>query len=291
MKKLVWLLGLGALLVGLSFILQQPQTVNAETMVAIPVEDSSFVTAGKGVTPTKATQLQPTGPVYGLSAWKIQATVPLISDRGPKPWERASAAYSIGPDTWLVDGQVLVVPQGKVVTTPINFQSRIFSGENYVAGIVDNDGPVALWGSPDYNQQVGTVKPGSVWTITHYYAGNDGSVWFDLGDNQWIPAFYFNNNLFYEFDTRFTYPGATYPQTTQTNVIAKLQHSFVVTVHGDDAKQAWESSDYMYATMSLNPNSQWLCYSVNYYGNEVVSGPWYQLGPKTWLPASYDSLD
>ncbi|WP_156405582.1 hypothetical protein, partial [Agrilactobacillus composti] len=61
MKKLVWLLGLGTLLVSLSFILQQPQNVKAETMVAIPVEDSSFVTAGKGVTPTKATQLQPTG--------------------------------------------------------------------------------------------------------------------------------------------------------------------------------------------------------------------------------------
>ncbi|MCH4169696.1 MAG: hypothetical protein LKF36_00600 [Lactobacillus sp.] len=290
MKKLLRFLSISALLVGLSLILQQPQTVKAETMVAIPVEDSSFVTAGKGVTPTKATQLQPTGPVYGLSAWKIQATVPLTAYAGPKPWERASSAYEIGPDTWLVNGQVLVIPQGKVVTTPINFQTKKY-GNNYVAGIVDNNGPVALWGSPNYTQQVGTVKPGSVWTITHYYAGTDGSVWFDLGDNQWIPAFYFNNNLFFEFDTPYNNPNIDSDYDTPVNVIAKLQHPFVVTVHGDDTKQAWESSDYMYATMTLNPNSQWLCYSVNYFGNIIPKGPWYELGPKTWLPASYDSLD
>ncbi|WP_035456407.1 hypothetical protein, partial [Agrilactobacillus composti] len=274
----------------LSFILQQPQNVKAETMVAIPVEDSSFVTAGKGVTPTKATQLQPTGPVYGLSAWKIQATVPLISDRGPEPWIRASQAYKIGQDTWLTDGQVLVVPQGKIVKTPANFKILSYD-TSFTAGIVDNDGPVALWGSTDYTRQVGTVKPGSVWTITHYYAGTDGSVWFDLGNNQWIPSFYFNNDLFHNFNTSYNYPNSDNNYTSQRRTVVKLRHPFVVTIHGDAPKQTikFPNSGDMFPGIYLDPNSQWLCYDVNYY-NELT-GPWYQLGPEVWLRASYDSLD
>ncbi|GAF41777.1 hypothetical protein JCM14202_3736 [Agrilactobacillus composti DSM 18527 = JCM 14202] len=261
-------------------------------MVAIPVEDSSFVTAGKGVTPTKATQLQPTGPVYGLSAWKIQTTVPLISNAGPEPWERASAAYSIGSDTWLVDGQVLVIPQGKVVTTPINFQAKSY-GYNYVAGIVDNNEPVALWGSTDYTHQVGTVKPGSIWKITRYYSGADGSVWFDLGNDQWIPSFYFNNNLFYNFNTAYNRPDLSRDYTTQQRVITTMQHPFVVTIHGDSAKQTFKYPDMedMFPGIYLDSGSQWLCYEVSYTDAIFTQTNWYKLGPEVWLAASYDSLD
>ncbi|KRM33380.1 hypothetical protein FC83_GL002949 [Agrilactobacillus composti DSM 18527 = JCM 14202] len=274
---------------GLSLILQQPQTVKAETMVAIPVEDSSFVTAGKGVTPTKATQLQPTNPVYGLSAWKVETSASLISGTGPEPWFRAGLAYKIGQDTWLTNTQTLIIPQNKVVNTPVNFKPRVYD-DSYVAGIVDNDGPVALWGSTDYTQQVGTVKPGSVWMITRYYAGSDGNVWFDLGNNQWIPSFYFNNNLFYKFITLYN------QQSDNNNVIddydiqynskTEVQHPFVATVHGDKQVPTRLLPYALSTSIDLEPNSQWLCTNV-YLGG----GVWYQVGTNVWLQATSDSLD
>ncbi|GAF38620.1 hypothetical protein FC83_GL003106 [Agrilactobacillus composti DSM 18527 = JCM 14202] len=285
MKKLLQFLSFGALLLGLSFILQQPQTVNAETMVAIPVEDSSFVTAGKGVTPTKADQLQPTGPVYGLSAWKIQATASLLSNRGSDLWNGATQAYKVGPDTWLADSQVLVIPQGKIVKTPANFIILPYD-TSFTAGIVDNDGPVALWGSTDYTRQVGTVKPGSVWTITRYYAGSDGSIWFDLGNNQWIPSFYFNNNLFYQFNYAYNYPGINSDYMQQFRSHVELQHPIVVTVHGDKQVPTRLLPYSLSASIDLEPNSQWLSTNV-YFGG----GVWYQVGTNVWLQATSDSLD
>ncbi|MCH4171315.1 MAG: hypothetical protein LKF36_08820 [Lactobacillus sp.] len=288
---------LSLLLTGLAAItvclFLRPSTVQAADEVAVPLRDTTLLTTRPDVkhpfaeNPT-IDNLQVLEPVYGLTTWKINATKKSVpSAIKPQDWGDAQEAYEVGDDTWLTTNQVLVIPQDQIVDRPSNFADTPSSYE-FVAAAIDNNGPVALWNQPNYaGQPKRTVDPGTIWKIARYYCSPTGELWFDLGDNNWINAYYVANSLLYAFKTK--------TNAILYNYETNFRNPITVTATNNDGPIAlWQNQQYKYFSQAINPGSQWQCYSVYYYPyNYPYNGEttWYNLGDETnWLPAYYSSL-
>ncbi len=285
-KLSLLLTGLAAITVCLFL---RPSTVQATDEVAIPLRDTTLLTTRPDAKHPFAEasaidSLKVLEPVYGLTTWKISATrKSMPSSIQPEEWTSAREAYEVGNDTWLTTNQVLVIPQDQIVDRPSNFSDDPGSAD-FVATAVDSNGPVALWSQPNYaSQPKRTVDPGTIWKIARYYCAPTGELWFDLGDNNWINAYYVANSLLYDFDAK--------TNGVAPNYETSFKNPLTITATNNDGPIAlWKTPNYKAFNQAVPAGSQWQCYSVTYnYGNNDPI--WYNLGNETnWLPAYYSSL-
>ncbi|GAF39252.1 hypothetical protein FC83_GL001832 [Agrilactobacillus composti DSM 18527 = JCM 14202] len=186
----------------------------ADDEVAFPIRDSSFLTlndndyqqllAGKlSYFNSDVTSSY----VPGLSVWKLSNLFLGSWSRGGEadPWYRwAQEIYEVGPNLLLTNKQALRIPVDKVTNVGVGSylgtdaikdgQFEISWVSNFIC-TVKNNGPVTLWQSPDYLTPVQTVASGDKFTVNQVYFSYKSGLWFDIGANQWIPAFYLENNL------------------------------------------------------------------------------------------------
>ncbi|MCH4169838.1 MAG: hypothetical protein LKF36_01310 [Lactobacillus sp.] len=195
MKK--FLLGFLAAL-GLGLTLTTAKPVQADS-VAIPFRDSAFLSYPYTDKDYPVYLFSPTDSyVPGLSAWKVTNTIK-VQPYYPAPWENviypSEQAFEVGPNLWLTNMQAFLLPVGEVVSQPIS-KPEDSTAFGKIEATVSSETPVALWATHDYKTPVQWVAPNSGWHIIRYYYSDDSGLWFDLGSNQWIPAYYVNNQVY-----------------------------------------------------------------------------------------------
>ncbi|MCH4169798.1 MAG: hypothetical protein LKF36_01110 [Lactobacillus sp.] len=198
----------------LLFALIPAKPVLADDEVVIPVRDSSFLTLNdpnyrdflsKGVGFFNSNPIADSY-VPGLSTWKLSKLYTGSWGGGEAdPWYRfAREIYEVGPDMFLTDYQAIVIPANKITFKEIGvYRGKDFNDDSpwkmifhsYYIVTVKNNGPVTLWQSPAYQTPVQQVNPGDTFTINQAYFSYDSGLWFDIGANQWIPAYYLDNTL------------------------------------------------------------------------------------------------
>ncbi|MCH4169799.1 MAG: hypothetical protein LKF36_01115 [Lactobacillus sp.] len=198
----------------LLFALIPAKPALADDEVVIPVRDSSFLTLNEfnyqgllsGERGYFNSNLVANSYVPGLSAWKLSRLYTGGWAGGQAdPWYRtARELYEVGPDMFLTDYQAIVIPANKITFKEIGvYRGKDFNDDSpwkmifhsYYIVTVKNNGTVTLWQSPAYQTPVQQVNPGDTFTINQAYFSYDSGLWFDIGANQWIPAYYLDNTL------------------------------------------------------------------------------------------------
>ncbi|KRM32851.1 hypothetical protein FC83_GL000133 [Agrilactobacillus composti DSM 18527 = JCM 14202] len=212
-KKTISFIGLAVTALLLSLMPVQT-TAAANNDVIFTIRDSSFLT----LTSSKYQDLVQhkldsanvavkDSFVPGLTVWQFSNSYSgYWSLPSEDPWGIgfANKIYEVGPNLFLSVKQTLQIPVGKITRDGLGVYSGSSALDNtpwqiawfskYTA-TVQNDGPVAIWQSPAYQTPVQWVNPGESYNINQAYFSYDSGLWFDIGANQWIPAFYLNGNL------------------------------------------------------------------------------------------------
>ncbi|MCH4169800.1 MAG: hypothetical protein LKF36_01120 [Lactobacillus sp.] len=213
-KKTMSFIGLAV--AALLFALIPAKSVSAaDDEVAFPIRDSSFLTLNDfSDSYQKFTSGQSSffhsnivdSYVPGLSVWQISKLYTGPWDiMGSDPWYRiANEVYEVGPNLFLTNKQAVRIPANKVTYQNIGeYRGKDFTDNSpwtmifhsYYIATVKNNTPVTLWQSPAYQTPVQQVNPGDTFTINQAYFSYDSGLWFDIGANQWIPAYYLDNTL------------------------------------------------------------------------------------------------
>ncbi|GAF39254.1 hypothetical protein FC83_GL001885 [Agrilactobacillus composti DSM 18527 = JCM 14202] len=190
----------------------------ADDEVVFPIRDSSFLALTDASYPkflahtTNYFDTEPTDSyVPGLSVWKVSNAykgnwfIPSVSTNNDYyTIGYADESYEVGPNLFLNNKQAIKIPVGEVTFKGLGMYHGIgFTSDlpwtmvyrsDYIA-TVQNSGPVALWQSPAYQTPTQWVDPGDSFTLNQVYFSYDSGLWFDIGANQWIPAYYLDSTL------------------------------------------------------------------------------------------------
>ncbi|KRM30517.1 hypothetical protein FC83_GL001651 [Agrilactobacillus composti DSM 18527 = JCM 14202] len=197
-KVLLFVGLLGGLVLALGTLQAKP--VQAAEQVAVPTQDVNLLTinnydstltsiSGNGLNATAQT-------VPGLSVWQITKVMPVMPTMlfGAPYYKYAHNGYQVGTNLWLDDIKTMVLPVGTAAKMPVNAGDVNGFNQPLVATVA-NAKVVGIWRDHAFKTAVQTVAAGDKYAITGYYYDSSNGLWFDLGDNQWIPSYYVSTSL------------------------------------------------------------------------------------------------